>query len=155
MDKFKRILAALTILISLNATPSSNADTAKKSKPPCRIQIGHAHISKSVFLKKGIRAVKVNASSICNIPQSRITLTVEIWKQGELVPHFVFKTFVKNLGVTYPGDQVDNFNTWWPCKNFEETNYFGKAYAKGFIQGRWQFASDTFSLELQSLKCGT
>jgi hypothetical protein len=155
MDKFKRILAALTILISLNATPSSNADSTKKSKPPCRIQIGHAHISKSVFLKKGIRAVKVNASSICNVPQSRVTLAVEIWKQGALGPHFVFKTFVKNPGMTFPGDQIDNFNTWRPCKNLEETNYFGKVYAKAFIQGRWQFASETYSLKPQLLRCGT
>lgn len=41
------------------------------------------------------------------------------------------------------------------CKSSKETEYFGVAYAKAFIQGKWQYASDTNSSEIKPLPCGT
>jgi hypothetical protein len=149
-------ILVVAVLFSANTNLTvSTADSAKKLKAPCRIQIGQAHISKSVFVTNGVRAVKVNASSICNVPQSRVSLTVEIWKHGKFGNLFVASTDTRSPSITYPGNQVDNFDTWRRCKNSEKTLYFGKAFAKAFIQGKWQFASDTYSLKPQPLKCGT
>jgi hypothetical protein len=158
MTKIKNLILIFISLFFSLGIPSltANAEDSKNiPKPPCRIQIAHAHISKSVFLKYGVRAVKVNASSICNVPQSKVTFTVEIFKHGQFGPQLVARTVKRVPGVTYPGSKVDNFDTWRRCKTFKETRFFGKAYAKAFIQGKWQFASDTYSIELDPLKCGT
>ena len=149
------ISISLFICLGVTSSPANTLDATKNPKPPCRIQIAHAHISKSVFLRYGVRAVKVNASSICNVPQSRVTLTVEILKYGLFGPELVARTVTRVPGITNPGNKVDNFDTWRRCKSFEETRFFGKAFAKAFIQGKWQFASDTYSIELEPLKCGT
>jgi len=138
------------ILQPLNANEPS-----KKPKPPCRIQISHAHISSWIFKHNGYRAVKVDAFSRCNVPQSKVTLTVEIWKQGTFGNIEVARTVVKSPRVTLPGRDVENFETLRRCKSFKETKYFGVAYAKAFIQGKWQFASDTYSLIIKPLACGT
>jgi hypothetical protein len=99
--------------------------------------------------------VKVNAFSKCNVPQSKVTLTVEIWKRGKFTNTQVASTVVKSPGVTLPGRKVENLETLRRCKTFDETKYFGVASAKAFIQGKWQYARDTYSLEIESLKCGT
>jgi len=158
MTKIRNLTMILISLLICLGTASSAANalgSTKKPKPPCRIQIAHAHISKSVFLRYRVRAVKVNASSICNVPQSKVTLTVEIFKHGLFGPQLVARTVKRVPRITYPGNKVDNFDTWRRCKTFEETRFFGKAFAKAFIQGKWQFASDTYSIELEPLKCGT
>jgi hypothetical protein len=158
MTKFRNLVIVLICFFICFGTVTNTANasgTPKKPKPPCRIQIGHAHLSKSVLAIHGVRAVKVNASSICNVPQSKVTLTVEILKYGLFGPQLVARTVTRVPGITYPGKKVDNFNTWKRCKNYEDTRYFGKAFAKAFIQGKWQFASDTYSFELEPLKCGT
>jgi len=158
MTKIRNLTMILISLLICLGTASSAANalgSTKNPKPPCRIQIAHAHISKSVFLRYRVRAVKVNASSICNVPQSKVTLTVEIFKHGLFGPQLVARTVKRVPRITYPGNKVDNFDTWRRCKTFGETRFFGKAFAKAFIQGKWQFASDTYSIELEPLKCGT
>ena len=158
MTKFRNLIIffiSLFICLGVTSSTANTLDSTKNPKSPCRIQIAHAHISKSVFLRYGVRAVKVNASSICNVPQSRVTLTVGIFKHGLFGPQLVARTFTRVPGITYPGNRVNNFDTWRRCKSFEETRFFGKAFAKAFIQGKWQFASDTYSIELEALKCGT
>ena len=143
------------VLISSLSQASSAIEPSKRPKPPCRIQISHAHISTSVLETNGFRAVKVNAFSKCNVPQSKVTLTVEIWKQGTFGKILVARSVVKSPGVTNPGRNVENFNTWRRCKSFTNSSYFGVAYAKAFIQGKWQFARDTYSLDIKPLACGT
>ena len=158
MTKFRNpimIFTSLFICLGIASSTANALDSTKNPKPPCRIQIAHAHISKSVFLRYGVRAVKVNASSICNVPQSKVTLTVEIFKHGLFGPQLVARSVKRVPRITYPGNKVDNFDTWRRCKTFEETRFFGKAFAKAFIQGKWQLASDTYSIELEPLRCGT
>jgi hypothetical protein len=84
-----------------------------------------------------------------------VTLTVEIWKKGAFGKIEVARSVVKSPGVTYPGRDVENFRTWRRCKSLKVTEYYGVAYAKAFIQGKWQIASDTYSLEIEPLACGT
>lgn len=153
----KTILSLITVVAVIAAAPSySNAaDPSKKPKPPCRIQIGKAHISSWALAKFGYRAVKVNAFSQCNVPQSKVTLTVEIWKIGKFTNTRVASTVIKSPGVTLPGRKVENLDTLRRCETFDETQYYGIASAKAFIQGKWQYARDTYSLDIESLACGT
>jgi hypothetical protein len=153
--KASPLIAIFVLLLSGVSHGSQAAEPSKKPKPPCRIQISHAHISDWILKNKGFRAVKVDAFSRCNIPQSRVTLTVEIWKKGAFGKIEVARSVVKSPGVTYPGRDVENFRTWRRCKSLKVTEYYGVAYAKAFIQGKWQIASDTYSLEIEPLACGT
>jgi hypothetical protein len=158
MKRFKKSLAlALSVALFMVSFPEASVavETIKKPKAPCRIQISQAHISSSVFEKLGFRAVKVNAFSKCNVPQSQVTLTVEIWKEGKFGNIRVARTVTKSPGITYPGRNVENFNTWQRCKTYTDSSYFGVAYSKAFIQGKWQYARDTYSLKIKPLACGT
>ena len=76
----RKLILLLTVFSLLNSGTAAvaAADEPKKPKPPCRLQISDAHLSTSLLEKQGLRAVKVNASSICNVPQSNVTITVEI-----------------------------------------------------------------------------
>jgi hypothetical protein len=130
----------------------SNATTAKS---PCRIEVSIAHISKDVLAKTGRRAVKVDAFSKCNVAQSKVTLTVELWKVDSFGNHLVVLRAKRSPGVTLPGRQVENFNTFVFCKNNELTNYYGVAYSKAFIAGKWQFARHVLSRKITPLECGT
>lgn len=40
------------------------------------------------------------------------------------------------------------------CKNSQPSSYYGIAYAKAFIQGKWQYAGKTRSVNIRKLKCG-
>lgn len=153
----KFIVLTSTFFILLVGIPQSSVaiEPSKKSKPPCRIQISRAHISSWTLKHSGYRAVKVDAFSRCNVPQSKVTLTVEIWKVGTFGKIQVARTVVKSPGTTYPGRDVENFETLRRCKTLKKTKYYGVAYAKAFIQGKWQYASHTYSLEIKPLACGT
>jgi hypothetical protein len=145
------ILASLINISSALGSPVS----VKEPKPPCRLQIGLAHLSTSLFEKSKIRAVKVNSSSICNVSQSNVSITVEIWKTGLLGNRLVTKKTINSPGVTHPGVQVDNFNTYIICKNSLPTEYYGVSYSKALIAGKWQYARHTFSKSIRTLNCGT
>ena len=158
MNKFLKFLAfASSAVLLVVGFPSSSIATEPSSepKPPCRIQVSHAHISNWIFTHEGYRAVKVDAFSRCNVPQSKVTLTVEIWKLETFGKIRVARTYVKSPGVTFPGKDVENFKTFRRCKSHEMTKYYGVAYAKAFIQGKWQVAMDTYSTDVQTLACGT
>lgn len=141
-------LFAITFLSLQTANPTS-------PKLPCRIEVSNAHISKDVWIKTGKRAVKVDAFSTCHLPQSRVTLTVELWKTGQPFNHFVFKTITRSPGVTSPRVRVENFNTYIFCKNRDLTFWYGVAYSKAFIGGKWQFARHVLSQKIEPIKCGT
>ena len=76
-----RKIAFVTTLILVAIQPISVAHAVQK-KAPCRLEVDSAHLSTDIFEKFRFQAVKVNASSICNVPQSNVTITVEIWKNG-------------------------------------------------------------------------
>ena len=140
-------------LLNMNSALGSQSST-KEPKPPCRLQISIAHLSTHINERLGIRAVKVDASSICNIPQSDVTITVEIWKKGKLQNHQVRKRSTHSSGTTIPGAHVNNFSTYRFCKNKVRTSYYGVAYSKAFIAGKWQYARHVLSLEIIPLNCG-
>ena len=152
----RRIFGLLILISLLNVSDALGSRVrAKEAKPPCRLQIGDAHLSTDLFEKSGIRAVKVNASSICNVPQSSVAITVEIWKTGFLGNHRVGKQTTRSLGTTYPGSRVNNFSTYRKCLSKTPTNYYGVSYSKALIGGKWQYARHVLSEKAILLKCGT
>ena len=128
---------------------------ASEPKAPCRLQIGIAHLSTDLFEKSQIRAVKVNASSICNIPQTDVSITVEIWKRGFLGNHFVWRKTIRSLGATNPGSKIDSFITYRKCVDKTPTYYYGESYFKALIGGKWQYARHILSNKIILLKCRT
>ncbi|MFZ4107943.1 MAG: hypothetical protein ACOYK4_02950 [Candidatus Planktophila sp.] len=154
--KLHKAFGLLIIFLLINmSSAAGNQPSKKQPKPPCRLQVGMAHISTDLFEKFNIRAVKVNASSKCNIPQTNVTITVEIWKKGKLQNHLVLTKTINSSGTTYPGSQVNNFSTYKFCENIARTSYYGVAYSKAFIAGKWQYARHVLSLETIPLNCGT
>jgi hypothetical protein len=101
------------------------------------------------------RFVKVNARSICNVPQERVMLTVEIHKTGSLVDHLVASHITNPTSPKSSGLKVENLETSGICVSSQSTNYYGIAYSKAIIQGKWQYAGKTRSPRTETLKCGT
>jgi hypothetical protein len=153
---FRKLILLLSLFSFLIPTTSKAATGGpREPKTPCRLQINDAHISTSLIENRGIRAVKVNASSICNVPQSNVTITVEIWKTGLLGNHFVQKRTINSPGTTFPNSRVNNFQTFKKCKDKDPTQYFGIAYSKALIAGKWQYARHTQTKRIIPLNCGT
>jgi hypothetical protein len=153
---FRKPILLLSLFLFLIPT-TAKAATGEPNEPkaPCRLQISDAHISTSLIENRGIRAIKINASSICNVPQSNVTITVEIWKTGLLGNHFVQKRTINSPGTTYPNSRVNHFQTFKKCKDRDSTQYFGIAYSKAFIAGKWQYARHTQTKRIIPLNCGT
>lgn len=148
--------AFLIILLLLFSTPSNAATTRPKApKASCRIEIDNAHISTSLLKHRKLKYVKVNARSICNVPQQRVTLTVEIYKTGFFSDHFVDRFKTEEFSPQSSGLRVEISNAAVECKSNEMTRYFGIAYAKAIIQGKWQYAGRTRSDGITPLHCGT
>ncbi len=148
----------ITILGILQLVPYvSSASTPKprEIKASCRIEIDNAHISASLLKNRKLKYVKVNARSICNVYQQRVTLTVEIFKTGKLSNQLV-KTFSTKEGLpSSSGLVVKMNNAVVRCRNTNQTAYYGIAYAKALINGKWQYAGRTYSKSIILLGCGT
>ena len=138
-------------------SPPSHATTShpKQPKAACRIEVDNAHISTSLVKLRKLKYVKVNARSICNVPQLRVTLTLEIYKTGLFGDHFVARFETKEYLRQSAGLRVEIKDATARCKNSEMTHYFGIAYAKAIIQGKWQYAGRTRSDGITPLHCGT
>lgn len=148
--------AFLTILPSLFSAPSTAATIRPQApKALCRIEIDNAHISTSLLKHRKIKYVKVNARSICNVPQQRVTLTLEIYKTGLFGNHLIRRFKTKEYLPESSGLRVEIKDASERCKNNEITSYFGIAYAKAIIGGKWQYAGRTRSKSITSLNCGT
>jgi len=94
MDKSLRTLTASISLISAvcmssSILPDVAGAVVTPPKTKCFIEVQNAHISTSILEQQGRLAVKVNATSRCNVPQSNVTLTVKIFKEGLGVAHLV------------------------------------------------------------------
>jgi hypothetical protein len=155
-----RRFAIFTISISLCLTSGitnsySSENKAREVKAPCRLEVEYAHISTSIFEKSKQMAVKVNAFSICNVPSSNVQITVQIWKTGRLSPIKVQQSIAKYRGVVPAGKKFSNKDTYTKCKDRTPTYYYGVAYAKALIAGKWQYARQTLSKEPKLLMCGT
>ena len=140
----------LTPILASAATPKP-----KEVKASCRIEIDNAHISASLLKNRKLKYVKVNARSTCNVYQQRVTLTVEIYKTGKLSNQLV-RTFETKEGLpSSSGLVVKMNNALVRCRNTRETAYYGIAYAKALINGKWQYAGKTYSKSIILLNCGT
>lgn len=149
-------MSILILVTQLNMHSAVASETKVKApKAPCRLQISIAHLSTNIKERLGIRAVKVDASSICNVPQSDVSITVEIWKTEKFQDYQVWKKSTFSPGTTQPRTLVNNFSTYKYCKNKVKTSYYGVAYSKAFIAGKWQYARHVLSLEIIPLNCGT
>ena len=140
----------LTPALASAATPKP-----KEIKASCRIEIDNAHLSTSLLKNRKLKYLKVNARSICNVYQQRVTLTVEIYKTGKLSNQLV-RSFATKEGLSSSsGFVVKMNNAVIRCRNTRETAYYGIAYAKALINGKWQYAGRTYSKSIILLDCGT
>ncbi|TRZ85634.1 MAG: hypothetical protein D4R83_06365 [Streptomycetaceae bacterium] len=152
------IFPTILFLLSLSvATNQSTAAAAKPgiSKPSCRIEVDDAHISSSIRKHLKISVLKVNARSICNVRQDHVTLTLIIYKIGYLSNHLMHRVETNPLIPSSSGLIVKVQDAKVACKNGQLSSYYGMAYAKAFIQGKWQYAGKTRSANIRSLRCGT
>ena len=158
LKKHSLLFFLVTVLGILQLVPNvSSAATPKPQeiKASCRIEIDNAHISASLLKNRKLKYVKVNARSICNVYQQRVTLTVEIFKTGKLSNQLV-KSFSTKEGLPSSSRLVVKMNNAVVrCRNTHETAYYGIAYAKALINGKWQYAGRTYSKSIILLNCGT
>lgn len=145
------LLAGTLALTSLTAV----AVQVSKPKNPCRIEVSIPHISTFISKRQGIRAVKVNAFSTCNRPHSRVSLFVQLWKENLLFKEMLIQTVERNPKLVPAGMRVYNEATFVPCLNFNSTQYYGIAYAKAMIDGKWHFARSKLEIMIRPLNCGT
>ena len=150
-------LISLFTLIPLSSSPMAHPATFAPNAPKaiCRIEIDNAHYSTSMARSKKAKYVKVNARSICNVFQSQVTLTIEIYKTGKLGPIFLGKFSTNPASRSSRGLIIKLNSAKFACKNNTETIYFGFAYSKAIISGDWQFAGRTKTPLNTPLKCGT
>lgn len=148
-----RLSACACLVLASAMSASARAEIPPKS--PCRIQVDQPHISTNLLRKENRRVVKVNAFSICNVPHSNVSLTVELWKEGLLVNHLVRRSEIESTGVIFPGDKVTNAQTFQFCRNSRSTKYFGVAYSKALIKGVWHYARHALKNKNTDLRCGT
>lgn len=159
--KKRKILTALftAILIaisSLFSTPSNAATSHPKAlKAACRIEIGNAHLSTHLREAKGFIAVKVNAVSICNIPQIHVKLTVQIYKVGFFRDYLVSEKFTNPLLATSSGMRVENLQTFRRCASAKKSAFYGIAFAEALIAGQKSAALPARSPKNIPLDCGT
>ena len=125
-------------------------------KATCRIEVDNAHISSTLLKHRNANYIKVVARSICNKNQQSVTLTLDIYKVGELSDHIVGRPYETNpLSPSSRGYEVDLSNASIFCKNSIITKYYGIAYSKALIEGQWRYAGKTRSPKIIPLACGT
>ena len=149
------LITALGVNLLTPTLASAATPKPKEVKASCRIEIDNAHISASLLKNRKLKYVKVNARSICNVYQQRVTLTVEIYKTGKLSNQLV-RSFATKEGLpSSSGFVVKMNNAVIRCRNTRETAYYGIAYAKALINGKWQYAGRTYSKSIILLDFGT
>ena len=148
-----------SLLFALYLTSSSALYAAESIVTPpktqCFIEIQDAHISTTILELQGRLAVKINALSKCNVPQSNVVLTVKIFKNGFGAPHLVAQKSTKADGLKSNGLIVKNQFTYAYCKNTAKTKYYGIASARATINGKVFIAPPVWSEKTIELKCGT
>ena len=137
MTTFKSFKSPLFILslTLINLFASSPFSEATPPLTKCNIKLDNPHYSRSVEIRKGFRAIKVNARSRCNRQMTNLILTVEIHKIGFLRDYTVAHEEVKDLGPIFPNTITKNQKTYVECKNSKSSRYYGVAYATAYIKG--------------------
>ena len=138
---------------SVNASTAKSAEPLKK--PICRIEIDNAHISRHELKFGSRRAVIVKARSICNVIQEQVTLTVNIYNVEKFGHPMLESISTDPLDLKSTGKVVTNYKNSIDCLNYKRTKFYGIAYAKALINGKWNFAGRTRSLKTIEINCGT
>lgn len=121
----------------------------------CHIRMHNPHISEYMKRKVGFDYVKANAESKCNRFQSKVILTVKIYKLTRFGDEFITQKSTKMNAPQSSGLRVVNEGTMRRCKNSTPTFFYAIAFAKAVIDGQWQYAGDTRSEDIVELRCGT
>jgi hypothetical protein len=124
-------------------------------KTKCFIEVQNAHISTSILERQGRLAVKVNAVSTCNVPQSDVILTIKIFKEGLGAPHLVAQRSTQANNPKSKGLVVKNQFTFAYCKNTTKSRYYGVASARATIRGKRYLTPPVWSEKTIELDCGT
>lgn len=153
----KKILTISTIMVSFLTplSPSSAATSAKVPKAPCRIQIHNPHISTSLTKTTRMLYVKIDAESVCDLPQTQVRLTVELHKIGRFGGQLVARTFTDPKSSKSSGFLVTNYGTSALCISNAATTFYGLAYAKAIVAGKQLYAGTTFTEGFTTIACGT
>ena len=160
MDKSLRTLTASISLISAVCMSSSflpdvAGAVVTPPKTKCFIEVQNAHISTSILEQQGRLAVKVNATSRCNAPQSNVILTVKIFKEGLGIAHLVAQRSTRADNPKSQGLVVKNQFTFAYCKNTTSSKYYGVASARATIRGKGYTTPPVWSEKTLELNCGT
>lgn len=153
----KHRILGVALLLILQLIAPFNAAHAGVVTPPMsssNIEIGDAHISKSLLRTRGLIAVKVNAKSQCNKPIRSLVLTVEIYKVGLLYDHRVALKEVRVKGVVYQSRVVKNQHTFVKCRSNKWTRYYGIAHAEALINGKGMKTLRVRSENIERFQCG-
>lgn len=149
--------AGVALLLSLQLVSPLNPTYAGVVTPPitpCNIEIGDAHISKSLLRTRGLIAVKVNAKSQCEKPIRGLVLTVEIYKDGLIFDHRVAKTVVIVKDSVIQNRVVKNQKTYVKCRSNKWTNYYGIAHAEAIVNGESMKTLRVRSENIKRFRCG-
>ncbi len=136
-------------------TSEASPLNSKELKASCRIEIDDPHISAYASKYRGKKEVKVNVRSICNVLQTRVQLTVKIYKTTFFGNRLVAQSTTNPADPKSNGRTVLNYGTSALCKNDKKTNYLGIAYASAIIAGKKQYANKTQSRKIIPINCGT
>ena len=139
------------VLVDTSMAPIANAVIT----PPmtkCHIEIDNPHFSRYIYRTKGIRAVKVNARSICNKPMRNLVLRVQIYKVGFLRDFLVASEAV-SAGFVIQNRGFKSEKTYVECLGHQWSKYYGVAFATADVEG-WQVKTLHVSSEkTNELKC--
>jgi len=157
MSFFPNAVLVPLIIIQVSIPGLAQGSISKPSPSPlvCHIRIHDPHISEYMKVKVGFDYVKANAESKCNRFQSKVILTVQIYKLTRLGDEFITQKSTKMNAPQSSGFEVLNRGTMRRCKNSEPTFFYAVAFAKAVIDGRWQYAGRTRSENTVELRCGT
>lgn len=153
----RHVIVGVALLLMIQLVSPLNPGYAGVVTPPatlCNIEIGDAHISKSLLRTRGLIAVKVNAKSQCDKPIRGLVLTVEIYKNGLLFDHRVAKTEVMVKGIVIQNQVVKNQKTYVKCKSNKWTNYFGIAHGEAIVNGESMKTLRVRSENIKRFQCG-
>ncbi len=143
------------LLLTLNLATASASNSPPTPKPICRLEVQNAHISRTLQKHRQINVVKVNVNSICNLVQTQVLITLEIHKKG-LIRDQIYGPFTNDQ---FPGKNsglvVSLEDKFVDCSNLKISRWFGIAFSKAIINGKWKYAGRTQSQNIEPLLCGT
>lgn len=151
--KSRFLLSALSIVI-LEVSTAPVADAV--ITPPitkCHIEIDNPHFSNYIYRTKGIRAVKVNARSICNQPMRNLVLRVEIHKVG-ILRDFLLASENVSSSYVVQNRGFKNERTYVECLSHKSSKYYGVAFAEADIGGRHLRTLHVTSEKTTKINCG-